>query len=90
MIAAQLRLRSSQAVECDGLWRRVCDIEYPNFDLSAGFGLTQLEAKRRSGMPFEDEVEFRFVRPRQTGKDHKGTNFLVIFALHLFGALYRE
>ena len=41
-------------------------------------------------MPFEDEVEFRFVRPRQTGKNHKGTNFLVIFALHLFGALYRE
>ena len=33
---------------------------------------------------------FRFVRLRQTGRNHKGNNYLAFCALKLFGALSRE
>ena len=48
----------AQAIGNEGLLRRVCDVEYPKSDLSAGSVLDRLEVKRRKGLPFEDEVEF--------------------------------
>ena len=64
----------------DGSWE-VVDRRENNFDLD-GSHLT-----RNFALGTRPSGAFRFVRLRQTGKNHAGYDYLSICALELFGAL---
>ena len=67
----------------DGSWV-VVDSRENNFDLNDKF------VTRNFAISAHPSGAFRFVRFRQTGKNHRGKDFLQICSLELFGTLSRE